>query len=143
MGGVVRLWAIPPSAIFLNGNIATINSNENVVCMEITQDSTGAEFSPQTGFAGTTYLHEITGFIPGFNEETEQIVNELLRLSRYLVIYMDSDGAAVLLGRPKIPIRFNATFGTGQTTASARGYKITFSGKVHYPPVRLSANPFV
>jgi len=142
MGGVVRLWAIPPTAISLNGNIPTIASTENVVCLEISQDSTGAEILPQTGFAGTTYLHQINGFIAGFNEETEHIVNELIRRSRHVVIYLDSEGVPVLLGRPNIPVRFHAIFGTGPTTASARGYKISFSGKVHYPPIRLLANPF-
>ena len=142
MGGVVRLWAIPRTDISLNGNIPTIASSDNVVCMDLTQDSAAAEHIPKVTFAGTTYLHEISGFIPGYSEDTEPIINEMMRLSRYVVIYLDSEGVPVLLGRPDIPIRFNAAFATGQTTASPRGYKISFSGNVHYPPIRLQSNPF-
>jgi len=142
MGGVVRLWAIPRKDISLNGTIPTITSDDNVVCMDITQDSTEAGFIPKFSFAGSTYVHELNGFIPGYSQDTERIILDMIRQSRYVVVYLDSEGVPVLLGRPEIPIRFTATFGTGQTTASSRGYKISFSGNVHYPPVRLQSNPF-
>ena len=141
MGGVVRLWAIPPSDILLNENSPAITSVDKVVCLEITQDSAGAEFTPKHSFSGTTYLHGISGFIPGYSADTERIMLDMIRQSRYVVVYIDSVGVPVLLGRPDIPIRFTATVGTGQSTSSLRGYKISFSGNVHYPPIRLTSNP--
>jgi len=143
MGGVVRLWAIPRTDISLNGNIPSITSSENVVCMDITQDSTEAGYIPKLSFSGSTYVHELNGFIPGYSQDTERIILDMIRQSRYVVVYIDSEGVPVLLGRPDIPIRFTASFGTGQATSSLRGYKISFSGNVHYPPVRLQSNPFV
>jgi len=141
MGGVVRLWAIPPKDITINGNSAVLSSFDNVIEINMTQDTAGATILPATSFAGTTYKHEITGFIPGFESDTEAIIKDMMRQRRFVVFYMDSNGDRVLLGRPEIPIRFNAEFSTGLTPAEPRGYKISFSGNVHYPPVRLLSDP--
>lgn len=142
MGGVIRLWAIPPSDITINGNSVVIDPADRVVAIEITQDTAGATIIPSTSFAGTTYKHEITGFSPGFDSETEAIMKEMMLQRRFVVIYTDAVDDLVVLGRPEIPIQFTAEFSTGFTSADKRGYKITFSGNVHYPPIRLSANPF-
>ena len=142
MGGVIRLWAIPREDITLNGNIPAIIREEHIVCLEITQDSTGAQINPKTDFSGTTYLHEISGFVPGYDEQTEKLINEMMRKQRYVLFYSDSEDTLVMLGRPEIPIRFSATFSTGENSTAQRGYKVTFSGNVHYPPIRVTANPF-
>ncbi len=141
MGGVVRLWAIPPMDITINGNRAVLSSFDNVVEINMTQDTAGAMVIPAHSFAGTTYKHEITGFIPGFDSETEKIVKDMMRQRRFVVFYMDSNEDRVLLGRPEVPIRFNAEFSTGLTPAEPRGYKISFSGNLHYPPIRLLSDP--
>lgn len=142
MGGVIRLWAIPATDLQLNGRTATLVNDENTICLEITQDSGGAEVTPKSGFEGTTYLHQIGGFLPGYSSETEQIIAEMERKKKYVVIYLDSEGELVMLGRPEIPLRFSAGWSTGESSVSARGYRIALSGNVHYLPVRLSNNPF-
>jgi len=141
MGGVVRLWAIPPMDITINGNRADLSSFDHVVEINMTQDTAGATVIPAHSFAGTTYKHEITGFIPGFDSETEDIIKDMMRQRRFVVFYMDSNEDRVLLGRPEVPIRFNAEFSTGLTSAEPRGYKISYSGNVRYSPVRLLSDP--
>ena len=142
MGGVIRLWAIPPSDISLTGNFPSFISTDRVVQLDVTQDTAGAEIAPQSSFAGTTYKHEVTGFIPGFDAATKSIIGDLIRQKRFVVIYQDSNSGFVMLGRPEIPIKFSADFSTGSASASPRGYKIIFTGNCHEPPILLSGDPF-
>ena len=142
MGGIVRLWAMDRWNISLLGNAAMITNEDNVFYMGITQDSGGAVVSQKTDFAGTTFVHEISGFIAGYNQDSESYINQMIRIKKFVVIYMDSNCTLVMLGTPDIPIRFSADFETGETNTSKRGYKIKFSGNVHFPPLRLSENPF-
>ena len=142
MGGVVRLWAVDKWNISMLGNAAMIIKQDDVYSMDITQDTSGAVISQKTNFAGTTFLHEITGFVSGYDKDSEVNINQMIRIKKFVVIYLDSNGTQVMLGTPDIPIRFSADFETGETNASKRGFKIKFSGNVHYPPLRLSENPF-
>ena len=142
MGGVVRLWAVDKWNISLLGSAAMITNEDDVYCMDITQDTSGAVVNQKTDFAGTTFLHEITGYVSGFDKDSERNINQMIRIKKFVVIYMDSNGTLVMLGTPDIPIRFSADFETGETNTSKRGYKLKFSGNVHFPPLRLSENPF-
>ena len=142
MGGIVRLWAIDRWNISLLGNEAMITNEDAVFYMDITQDSGGAVVNQKTDFAGTTFTHEIAGFIAGYDQDSESYISQMIRIKKFVVIYMDSNGTLVMLGTPEIPIRFSADFETGETSSSKRGFKIKFSGNVHFPPLRLSENPF-
>ena len=142
MGGVVRLWAVDKWNISLLGSAAMITNEDDVFCMNITQDTSGAVVNQKTDFAGTTFLHEITGYVSGYDKDSETYINQMIRIKKFVVIYMDSNGTLVMLGTPDIPIRFSADFETGETNTSKRGYKLKFSGNVHFPPLRLSENPF-
>ena len=142
MGGVVRLWAVDKWNISLLGRAAMITNEDDVYCIDITQDTSGAAVNQKTDFAGTTFLHEITGYVSGYDKDSEININQMIRIKKFVVIYMDSNGTLVMLGTPDIPIRFSADFETGETNASKRGFKIKFSGNVHFPPLRLSENPF-
>ena len=142
MGGIVRLWAVDRWNISLLGSAAMITTQDEVYCIDITQDTSGAAVNQKTDFAGTTFLHEITGYVSGYDKDSEININQMIRIKKFVVIYMDSNGTLVMLGTPDIPIRFSADFETGETNTSKRGYKIKFSGNVHFPPLRLSENPF-
>ena len=142
MGGIVRLWAVDRWNISLLGSAAMITTQDEVYCIDITQDTSGAAVNQKTDFAGTTFLHEITGYVSGYDKDSELNINQMIRIKKFVVIYMDSNGILVMLGTPDIPIRFSADFETGETNASKRGFKIKFSGNVHFPPLRLSENPF-
>ena len=142
MGGVVRLWAVDKWNISLLGSDAMIAKEKDVYCMDITQDTAGAVVNQKTDFSGTTFLHEITGYVSGYDKDSELNINQMIQIKKFVVIYMDSNGTLVMLGTPDIPIRFSADFETGETNTSKRGYKLKFSGNVHFPPLRLSENPF-
>ena len=143
MGGVVRLWAMDKWNISLLGSAAMITNEDDVYCINITQDTSGAVVNQKTDFAGTTFLHEITGYVSGYDKDSETYINQMIRIKKFVVIYMDSNGTLVMLGTPDIPIRFSADFETGETNTSKRGYKLKFSGNVHFSPLRLSENPFI
>ena len=56
MGGVVRLWAVDKWNISLLGRAAMITNEDDVYCIDITQDTSGAAVNQKTDFAGTTFL---------------------------------------------------------------------------------------
>ena len=74
MGGIVRLWAMDRWNISLSGNAAMITNEDAVFYMGITQDSGGAVVNQKTDFAGTTFVQEITGFIAGYNQDSESYI---------------------------------------------------------------------
>jgi hypothetical protein len=142
MGGVIRLCAIHYLDISFGGETATVLSEERIYALELTQQQAGAISEQKTNFKGTTYLHEISGFVPGCDDETAAIINAMSRMKKFVVVYQDSQGNYVMLGRPEIPIRFTGGFETGEYNNSLRGYRVKFSGYVHFPPVRLKENIF-
>ena len=142
MGGIVRIWAIPVLEIELNGNSVSVNNLDNVFELQISQDSSGMTIEQKTDFGGTTFSNEITGFIAGYDSYTENFIYEMIRIKKFVVVCQDSQGNYIMAGRPKIPLRFNAGFNTGQASASRRGFEIQFKGNNHYNPLRLSESPF-
>ena len=56
MGGVVRLWAVDKWNISLLGSAAMITNEDDVYCMNITQDTSGAVLNQKTDFAVTETL---------------------------------------------------------------------------------------
>jgi hypothetical protein len=142
MGGVIRLWAIPKSAITFEGATPVILSDENVVSCYIIPETALSTQNQTTNFSGTTYKHEISGLVPGCNALTSAVINQMTRQLRYVVVYQNSDGLFVYLGTPEIPLTFNSNFTTGQNSSSLKNFKISFSGNCHFPPLLTSNSPF-
>ena len=142
MGGIVTVWAIPLLQITLNGNRVTLGDTDQLFELQVTQESSGAKVNQKTDFSGTTFTHEISGFISGSDADAESYLAQMIRIKKFVVIARDSLGNFILYGRPQIPLRFCANFDTGETTASKRGFDFKFSGNVRYGPITLSESPF-
>lgn len=142
MGGVLKIWAIKPNEIVLNGNTVQLLNEGNIYELQVTQDTASMAITMESDFKGHTYLHEAHGFIAGYNSDSAGYLAEMSRIKKFVIICQDGLGNLVLLGRPTIPLKFTKKLDTGDTTAAKRGFEITFSGRVHFNEILLTASPF-
>jgi len=142
MGGVLRLWAVPPSDISVSGNQVTILSDAKTVDIYIQEDSASFSEEMTRSFAGTAYKVELSAIIPCDSSETLKQISDMERRCKYLVIYMDGNGNYKLAGTKPVPLRFSAKATTGSGTSGLNHYSISFTGSQRKRAIFID-NPFV
>jgi hypothetical protein len=142
MGGVIRMWAIPSHDIQVLGNQAIIISDAEMV--DIYTQAESAVFNEELGtaFAGQSYKVDITAVVPCDNKDTQLLIAEMERRSKYLVIYQDGNERYKLAGTEQVPLRFGAKQTTGQGASALNHYQISFAGQQRERAVFID-NPFV
>ena len=141
MGGVLRIWAVPPSDISISGNQVTILSDANIVDIYIQEDSANFSEEMSKSFAGTSYKVELSAIVPCDTSETLKQISDMERRSKYLVIYMDGNGNYKLAGTKPVPLRFSAKATTGSGTSGLNHFSISFTGSQRKRAVFIE-NPF-
>lgn len=141
MGGVLNIWAVPPEAISVSGDVVTIISDVNIIDILVKQDSASFDEDPVESFANTAYKVEIKAVVPCDNKETLAIISELERKKKYQVIYLDGNGNYKLAGTGEVPLRALAKATTGNNAASLNRYDLTFTGSQLARAIYIQ-NPF-
>ena len=127
MGGVVKLWAIPPSDYSIAGKAMTITSQSGIVEIYIQEDS--GSFV-EDDIAGSAFKTEIVGQVPCDHTDSQAIITQMERMLKYNVIFQDGNGNYKLAGTKSVPLRFSAKLVTGATAASLNHFAISFLAKV-------------
>ena len=127
MGGVVKLWAIPPSDYSIAGKALTIPSHTGMVEIYIQEDS--GSFV-EDDIAGSAFKTEIVGQVPCDHPDSQAIITQMERVLKYNVVFQDGNGNFKLAGTKSVPLRFSAKLVTGGTAASLNHYAISFLAKV-------------
>ena len=127
MGGVVKLWAIPPSDYSIAGKALTITSQSNMVQIYIQEDS--GSFV-EDDIPGSAFKTEIVGQVPCDHPDSQAIITQMEGVLKYNVIFQDGNGNFKLAGTKSVPLRFSAKLVTGATAASLNHYAISFLAKV-------------
>lgn len=140
MGGVVKLWAIPPSDYSIAGKVLTIPSDTNMVEIYIQEDS--GSFV-EDDIAGSAFKTEIVGQVPCDHPDSQAIITQMERVLKYNVIFQDGNGNYKLAGTKSVPLRFSAKLVTGATTASLNHYAISFLAKVITTRAVFIEDPFM
>ena len=141
MGGVLRIWAVPPSDISISGNRLTFLSDANLVDIYIQEDSANFSEEMSKSFAGTSYKVELSAIVPCDTSETLKQISDLERRCKYLVIYLDGNGNYKLAGTKQVPLRFSAKATTGSGTSGLNHFSISFTGSQRKRAVFIE-NPF-
>ena len=141
MGGVLRIWAVPPSDISVSGKRLTFLSDANIVDIYIQEDSASFSEDMSKSFAGTVYKVELSAIVPCDTSETLKQITEMERRSRYLVIYIDGNDNYKLAGTKQVPLRFSAKATTGSGTSGLNHFSISFTGSQPKRAVFID-NPF-
>ena len=142
MGGVLRLWAIPKSDIAVSGNVVTILSYANMVDIYMKEDSASFSEDLSKSFAGSIYKVELSAVVPCDNADTLKLIAQMERICKYLVIYIDGNGAYKLAGTTSVPLRFSAKANTSASAAGLNHYAITFAGQQLKRAIFID-NPFL
>jgi len=142
MGGVLRIWALPPSDISISGNHLTFLSDANFVDIYVQEDSASFTEEMTKSFAGIVYKVELSAIIPCDTSETLKQISDMERRSKYVVIYMDGNGNYKVAGTKPVPLRFSAKATTGSGTSGLNHFSISFTGSQRKRAVFIE-NPFL
>jgi hypothetical protein len=139
MGGVIRLWAIPPSDYSLQATSMVIATDENMVAIYTQEDSVTFTENPIEGAAFKT---EITGTVPCDSADTLKLIAQMERTLRYNVVFQDGNGNYKVAGTRNVPLRFSARLTTGGGAASLNHYSIAFTANVIKERAVFISDPF-
>ncbi len=128
MGGIVRIWALPPADIRINGNRLTILNSENSIAIYTTPGTAGFSEEANQSSAGLAYNTEIWGTVPGDNPATSSTITLMERVRKYVVVFLDGNDNFKLAGTNKVPLRFSSGLATGNTSSELNHYRIQFKG---------------
>ncbi len=141
MGGLLKLWAIPPADVSVSGDQVTINTDANMISIHVKEDSGSFDEDLSRSFTGSSYKVELKATVPCDTKETLALISELERKNKYLVIYLDGNGNYKLAGTKDVPLRFLAKATTGNTPSTLNRYDLTFSG-IQLSRAVIIQNPF-
>ena len=126
MGGILRIWAIPPGDISVSENIATIISSSNIVDLCPTE---GSGSLTEESIAGGAYKIGVEATVPVDGPDNMPIIAELNRRGKYLVVLLDGNGRYRLAGTNTVPLRFSSKRLTGSGAASLCHFAVSFVAK--------------
>jgi hypothetical protein len=139
MGGVIRMWAVPPGDITVSGKTVTIVSDANMIDIYIKEDT--GTFSEDLQEADKVYKVKLEGLVPCDNETSRGLISEMERILKYVVIYIDGNGNYKLAGTVDVPLRVLVKATTGLGAAALNHYAVSFSGLQKERAIFIN-NPF-
>ena len=140
MGGLLKIWAVPPGDILISGNTVTISTTNNVVALYCSQGSMVFTEKPTRTGAGTAYQTELSAFAPKDTPETSDLIADMDR-RRWVVIYLDQNEQYKVVGNTQNPLRVSFDLDTGSDTPDRNGHSVKFYGQQIKKAVFID-NPF-
>jgi hypothetical protein len=140
MGGLLKLWAVPKSDYYINGQILTFSNTDKIYQLYCSAESLAYKEPSKQTKAGIIYNCSVSGFIPKDTEEVRVALTEM-EYRPYVVIFQDGNGNFKLSGTTFYPLRLAASLKTGKQTRDRAGYEIQFSGETLTRAVFIN-NPF-
>jgi len=140
MGGLLRIWAVPPSDITISGNTVNFSKTTDIVAMYCSPDSMGFTEKQGNGSGDTYFDTELTGFTPNDSEETSELISDMCR-RHWVIVYIDQNENYKVAGTVNNPLRVAFDLDTGKDTANRNGHAVKFYGKQLAKAIFIS-NPF-
>ena len=127
LGGLLKIWAVPPDDIIISFNAANFRSTANIIEMYCSPGSISFTEKATQEKYGLGYKNEINAFIPKDSEETQAIINDMSG-RKWVVILLDQNEQFKVAGTPEIPLRVSFDLDTGTDTPDRNGHSISFYG---------------
>ena len=127
MGGLLKIWAIPPTDIIIGSNSVSFTSQDNIVEMYCSPGSMSFTEKESAEKAGTIYKTELNAFAPKDSDSARQIITGMTG-RKWVVIYLDQNEQYKVAGTVEIPLRVSFDLGTGTDTPDRNGHSVLFSG---------------
>lgn len=140
MGGVLRIWAIPPGVVSVSGKTVNISSDADVYELVCSEGTKGLSQKKEKTNAGTIYNIEVQGFLPKIEKE---LMDELPYLNnhKWVVLIIDGNGLPLLVGSSTYPLHFESEMDTGADTPQRAGVRFRFYRQTTEPAIVVD-NPF-
>jgi len=141
LGGVLRLWAVPPSEIiFLSEGSLVLSSAENVIALYLSPESSESNCELKKSGGGAYYEIAVTGFTPGIRGEAGQLFSGMAGRD-YVIVLMDGNQQYQVAGTKDQPLHFSFEAKTGMAVSDRGGYTLSFKRDCTRPIAQIS-NPF-
>jgi hypothetical protein len=128
LGGLLKIWAVPPTDITIENNSVLFATQDNIVQMYCSPGSMSFTEKETSGKPGTSYKTELNAFIPKDSEEARIIITSMTG-RKWVVIYLDQNEKFKCAGTAGIPLRVAFDLNTGSDTAERNGHTVSFFGK--------------
>ncbi|OFX62067.1 MAG: hypothetical protein A2066_01625 [Bacteroidetes bacterium GWB2_41_8] len=115
LGGLLSIWAVPPSDITISFNTVSFSTTDNIVKMYCSPGSISFTEKATLEKYRVAYKNEINAFIPKDAPETQSIINDMIG-RKCVVILLDQNEYYKVAGTPEIPLRVSFDLDTGSDT---------------------------
>jgi len=140
MGGLLKIWAIPPTDIIIGSNSVSFTTQDNIVEMYCSPGSMSFTEKESAEKSGTLYKTELNAFVPKDSESAQQIIAGMTG-RRWVVVYLDQNEQYKVAGIVDIPLHVSFDLGTGADTPDRNGHSVLFSGS-QVSKAKFIGNPF-
>ena len=127
MGGLLKIWAVPPSDITISNNEVSFTNTNNIVEMYCSPGSMSFTEKENKSGAGISYKTELNAFAPKDSPEAQQIINEMTG-RKWIAVYLDQNEQYKVAGTVDVPLRIAFDLNTGSDTAERNGHSVSFYG---------------
>ncbi len=139
LGGLSRLWCIPPSMIIeilpersTGYHFLQVYSLGSAWAIHAIPESLEYIETEKQADAGTIYEASITGRLAKDCPELHQSLKSL-RPKPWVVVYQDQNGSFKLVGSPNEPLWFSTELRTSASYAGLNHVRFSFSGSLTIP----------
>jgi len=140
MGGLLKIWAVPPSVISIVSNTVSFSTTDAIVEMYCSPGSMSFSEKQAEGKPGISYKTELNAFVPKDTPEAQAIIDDMSR-RKWVVVYMDQNELCKVVGTVDNPVRVSFDLGTGADTSEKNGHTVSFYG-VQVNKAIFIDNPF-
>jgi hypothetical protein len=141
LGGVLKVWAIPPSVVSISGNNLSFTSTVDIVEVYATSETLSANVKPKHDSSGLSFNIEITGSMPR-PSVTDQANIDFLLQRRWMILIEDGNNEFIFYGVPQTErLKFDIEEYTGEQTADKSRLNFRFFGSTTKRPINV-LNPF-
>lgn len=140
MGGLLKIWAVPPSVITIGINAVTLTSQTDIVEMYCSPGSMSFTEKENKGKAGISYKTDLSAFVPKDSPEALALI-ESMTGRRWVVVYIDQNDQYKVAGTVDIPMHVAFDLNTGSDTPERNGHSVSFYGE-QLSKAKFIGNPF-
>jgi len=141
LGGLLTIWAVPPSDLLISFNAISFLSTENIIQLYCSTGSLSFSEKETEESLGKVYQTEINAFVPKDSPEAQDIIQEMSR-RKWVIIILDQNEQFKIAGTPKIPLRVSFNLNTGSDTQDRNGHTVSFFGN-QISKAKFILNPFL
>lgn len=140
LGGLLKVWAIPPTDISISGKSLTIDSTINVVQL-FCIDETGSFVCEKKTKDGNVYYEVTLGGVTISTTTADEDLLVELEQRKWVVVIEDGNNRYKVFGTPTERLSFFSDEQSGEKTADRNQVAFKFAGNLIKRPFTIS-DPF-